>query len=153
MNDSVFNPEQFLGTTTDETGETTFTPVPVGEWTGQIKKVEARSGTAQSTGRPWYSLDVIWSVLDDEVKTRTRMEEPTVRQSLFLDVNEGGQLAWGTNKNVRLARLRAAVGQNRSGKPWAPSHLEGQMAKIRVTHRPHQETGDPMAEVSAVSAL
>ena len=50
MSDSVFNPDLFLSTTTDQAGDTRYTPVPVGEWTGQVKDVKARRTHSDKTG-------------------------------------------------------------------------------------------------------
>lgn len=153
MNDSVFNPDLFLSTTTEETGETRYTPIPVGEWTGQVKSVSARRTHSEKTGLDYTFLEVQWTILDDEVRQALGIDAPQCRQSFILDLTDSGSLDFGKNKNIRLSRLRDAVGQNSPGRPWAPSHLEGQMAKVKVVHRPHQETGEPMAEVSAATAL
>jgi hypothetical protein len=153
VSDSVFNPDLFLATSTDETGDTRYTPVPTGEWRAQVRKVDARRAHSEKTGLDYTFLDVQWVILDESVRETLNIDEPRVRQSLILDLTPAGGLDFGRSKNVRLNRLREAVGQNTQGKPWRPSDLEGQMATIRVTHRPHQETGEPMAEVSAVTVL
>lgn len=153
MSDSVFNPDLFLSTTTEEAGDTRYTPVPVGEWNGQIKSVSARRNHSEKTGLDYTFLDIQWTITDAEVKQALGMEEPSCRQSFILDLTPTGSLDFGKNKNIRLNRLREALGQNRTGRPWAPSHMEGGMARVKVTHRPHPETGDPMSEVSAVTSL
>lgn len=153
MSDSVFNPDLFLSTTTEQTGDTRYTPIPVGEWTGQVKSVSARRNHSEKTGLDYTFLEVQWTILDDEVKQALGMTEPQCRQSFILDLTDAGSLDFGKNKNIRLNRLRDALGQNQPGRPWAPSHMEGQMARVKVTHRPHQDTGEPMAEVTSATSL
>jgi len=148
--DSTFNAEQFVGIATDQAGETKFYPVPVGEYLAQIDKVEARGGIDKN-GNPWRALDISWAILDDGVKAELQMEKPTARQNIFVNVTPQGGLDWGRNKNIALGRLREAVGQNRPGRAWSPTHLMGQMAKVNVIHVPDQN-GDPRAEVNKVAS-
>jgi hypothetical protein len=79
------------------------------------------------------------------------MAEPSVSQSLMLDMTESGALAVGTNKNVNLGRLREALGQNVSGRPWSPNMLQGQVARISVKHRLWEDK--TFAEVKGVVKL
>ena len=122
---SSFNPETFLFTETTSSFETAVVPVPVGEWSAIIKSIKPR---VLSDGRG--VLDVYWIVLDEEVKAELDMAEPMVRQSIWLDLDDNGNLADGKNKNVQLGQLRDAVSQNRKGQPWAPGMLINQMAKV-----------------------
>ena len=62
------------------------------------------------------------------------MAEPTVRQTIWLDLTESGSLDFGKGRNVGLGRLRDALGQNETGKPWQPGMMVGGVAKIKVTH-------------------
>lgn len=153
MSDSVFNPDLFLSTTTEEAGETRYTPVPVGEYNAQVKSVTARRNHSEKTGLDYTFLDIQWTILDAEVKEALGMEEPSCRQSFILDLTPNGALDFSKNKNIRLGRLREALAQNRTGRPWAPSHMEGGMARVKVIHRNREDTGEPQAEVSAVTAV
>lgn len=155
MSDSTFNPDQFLSTTTDQVGETKFYPCPVGDWNAQASKVEAKvieSGPgSQEPGKKFTVLEITWDILDEEPKRQCEQDRVTVRQSIFLDLTPGGGLDFGKNKNVTLSRLREALGQQRSGRQWAPSHITGGTAKVRVVHDPDKTTGDPRARVSMVA--
>ena len=148
--DSTFNAEQFIGAQSDQAGETKFYPVPVGEYLAQIDKIEARGGIDKN-GNPWRALDVLWHILDDGVKAELQTEKPLARQNIFVNVTPQGGLDWGRNKNIALGRLREAVGQNRPGRPWSPTHLQGAMAKVSVIHEPDQN-GDPRAVVNKVAS-
>lgn len=126
---STFNPDTFLNTESTEANATQYTPCPEGEFNASIKAIKPRVLT---DGRA--VLDVTWIVDDETARQETGMAEPSVRQTLWLDVTESGGLDFGKGKNVGLGRLRDAVGQNQSGKPWAPGMLVGQVAKVKVAH-------------------
>ena len=126
---STFDPNAFLNTETDESNATTYTPVPEGEHQASIKAIKPRVLT---DGRA--VLDVTWVVDSEEARNETGMAEPTVRQTLWLDTTESGGLDFGKGKNVGLGRLRDALGQNETGKPWQPGMMVGGVAKIKVTH-------------------
>lgn len=150
MTDSSFNPDVFLQQTTSEEMETHFRPCPPGDWRAIIDDVSARRGVSEK-GNAWTMLNVTWEVLDGEPKQATGLERVLVRQSLFLDLNEDGSLASGVNKNVRLGKLRDAVGQNTGG-PWSPAMLKGAgPALIHVVHDANpNDPEDIRAEVTRV---
>jgi hypothetical protein len=128
-NQGVFDPDTFMSMSTEEADETKFRPIPEGEYNAVITKIEGRTPKGNSI------LDITWAIDDESVRAETGMENPMVRQSLFLDINKEGGLERGANKNVQLGRVRAALGQNNPGQPWSPGMMEGQVAKIAVKHR------------------
>lgn len=154
MSESVFNPETFMGTTTEQAGDTTYTPPPAKEYERmQVMKVEGRQITSKKTatfGQTYTMIEVTWELLDDDARKVTANDHPTARQSIFVDTLASGALDFGKNKNVPLGRLRDAVGQNKSGKKWAPSHLMGQFARGVVKHETNDETGEVRGVVSRV---
>jgi len=77
--------------------------------------------------------------------------EPKVRQSLMLDVRADGALEFGKGKNVGLGRVREALGQNSTGRPWSFPMLGGQLAKVKVKHRLDTATGRTYVEVTDVA--
>lgn len=146
---SSFKPDTFLNTETSDANATNYTPVPEGEFTASIKVVKPRVLT---DGRA--VLDVTWIVDDETARQETGMAEPTVRQTIWLDVTETGGLDNGKGKNVGLGRLREAVSQNQAGKPWMPGMLVGQVAKVKVSHSIDKRDGVTIqAEVKAVLPL
>lgn len=146
---SSFSPEIFLNTETESANATEYVPVPEGEFPASIKALKPRILT---DGRP--ILDVTWTVDDETVREETGMAEPVVRQSIWLDITESGGLDFGKGKNVSLGRLRESVGQNQSGKPWAPGMLVGQAAKIKIEHSIDKRDGKTIqADVKAVTTL
>jgi hypothetical protein len=156
VSESVFNPDTFLGTVTDQAGDTTYTPPPAKEYPhAQIIKVDGRQITSKKAatfGQTYTMIEVTWELIDDEAKKATGMDHPTARQSLFVDTLASGALDFSKNKNVQLGRLRDAVGQNKNGKKWAPAHLLGQNARVMVKHETNDETGEVRGVVSRVAA-
>lgn len=150
--DTTFNVEAFENSQFTDANSTEYVPVPVGEYTGVVDKYKIRS-----TDKGFVLLDVTWKIDDATVAEETGMENPTIRQSLFLDISDSGGLEFGKGKNVALGRLREALNQNKSGEPWTFGMLVGQVAKIAVTHRADTKT-EPgktimRAEVSGVTSL
>lgn len=144
---STFDPDQFMNTQTNESNDTAFVPIPVGEYQAAATKVEA--GTAGD--KP--VLNVTWAITDQAAKDATGLDSPTVRQTIWLDLNGQGGLDNGRGKNVGLGKLREALSQNRPGQPWSPGQIMGQVANIKVTHRNGKEPGEVYAQVAAVAAL
>lgn len=142
---STFNPDAFMNTAISEANDTKIVPIPEGDHIAAVKEIKGRV----AKDRP--ILDVIWLVDSDEAKQATGMETPQIKQSIFLDFTETGALDMSKGKNVQLGKLRAALGQNVSGKPWMPGHLIGGVAKIKITHRVDGE--DIFADVKTVTAL
>lgn len=149
---SEFDPDVFLGTETEDSTDTKIIPVPEGQYLAVVDKVQARKST-RDDGSEFYVLDVTWAIDDPAVAEATGRDQNSVRQSIFLDVNENNSLDMGTGKNVQLGRLREALGQNKSGKAWSPNHMQGQAAQVMVSHRPDREDPETFyAEVKRVAA-
>lgn len=141
---STFNPDSFMNTSTSEANDTNRIPVPEGDWTGVIKEVKPRAAKESAI------LDVIWGIDDEEVARVTGMKSPQIRQSIFLDITEAGGLDCGKGKNVQLGKLREAVGQNQKGRQWSPGMLVGAVAKVKVTHKPYEDS--LQANITGVTA-
>lgn len=127
----MFNPEAFLNTETSEATSTQYTPIPEGEYNAVIKSV---TGRVTDSGKA--ILDVMWT-LDAEGNEEAHGRD--VRQSVFLDITEGGALASGKGQNVPLGRLREAVGQNVPGQLWSPNQLPGNVALVSVKNRQYED--------------
>ena len=143
---STFNPDSFLNTTVTEASSTAYVPVPEGDFTAAVKEIKSRA-----TPNGAAILDVTWSIDDASVEAATGMKNPTVRQSVFLDITEAGGLDTSKGKNISLGKLREALGQNTAGKPWQPGMLIGGVAKINVKHRLVED--NVYADVKGVAKL
>ena len=150
---SSFNTEQFFQTSTKDAHDTELIPVPEGVYDAVVTKLELKKFDGKDGKPDSHLLEITWSILDHDgsVAKKTGLPENKVRQACFLDI-ENGSLTHGAGKNIRLGQLREAVGQNKPGKAWSPSHLNGAQAKVLVGHRPDRD--DPKiiyGEVKKVS--
>ena len=113
-NVSAFDPELFQNTTQEAEFSTEEIPVPEGEYNAAIASVKPRQGGDS------VMLDLFWKIDSPGIEDADgRMS----KQTIFLDINDGGQLDFGKGKNVQLGRLLAAL--NLNGKPWTPQGLKG----------------------------
>ncbi len=140
---STFNPNEFMNTSYKEANETRYTPIPEPEagdgWNAQVTELKARKVKTKD-GDEKAVLDITWNILDDAVKQAVGMDKPTVRQTLWLDFTpDGKSLDFGKGKNVKLGRVRDALGQNKSGKAWKPSDMMGGLAKVATKNTPSED--------------
>lgn len=135
---STFDPEGFLNSEYTDATATKIEPVPEGEYNAQIENVTAKKIETKD-GDERIIMEVIWEILDDDVKSQLGLDKVTVKQGLFLDLSEEGSIDMSKGRNVRLGKLRDAIGQNKSGKPWAPGNMIGCSAVIDVVQRPDKQ--------------
>ncbi len=114
-----FDKETFMNAEVVGAMETHYTPVPEGEWQGYVKEVDPR----EVNDRP--VLDLTWVIIDDRVKEQLGIDEPTVRQTLWLDVDSNGAIEFGPNKNIDLGRVREVAGLNDPSQPFNFRMLQG----------------------------
>lgn len=133
---SVFDPESFLDTEVPEELSTEITPVP------EYDAVPGMVKPGSLTVRQHYNaekdhtstiLNLDWVVDDQEARDVTGRPEPTVRQTIFLDLDANGSISTEKGKNVALGRVYEAVGLN--GKKPTLRMLEGRAAKLRIRHQ------------------
>ena len=156
MNESLFNAESFLQQSVTGALDTAFPTIPAGEYPAIVKKIEARQ--MQNTKEPekgdFTVLDIHWGIDDAAAKAETGLDEPTCRQSLFLDLDENGQLDVSPKKNIGLGRLREALGLNNPDKPFSFGDLMNQPALVRVEHKPNaNDPENPYANVTKVAEV
>lgn len=151
----TFDPQSFLGEETTEQMDTKFPLIPQGEYPALVKGIDARQQESTKVpGEVWTILDITYAIDDQAVREETGLPEPTIRQSLFLDLGEDGKLETGTGKNVNLGRLREALGLNQPGQAFNFNMLVGQACTVQVTHNP--DKNDPeivYSNVKKVAAL
>ena len=151
----TFDPASFLMQETSDQMDTQFVLIPAGEYPAMIKTVEARQ--QQNPNDPtvlWTILDVTYAIDDAGVREETDQTEPTIRQSIFLDLGDDNKLDTGKGKNVNLGRLREAVGLNQPGQAFSFGALVGQACVVAVKHTPDKK--DPeitYANVNKVAKL
>lgn len=146
----MFDANAFLDMQVTETNDTKVIPVPVGEYTALISKIEVRPWQSKKDpSKSGLSLDVTCEIDDQAVKEFLGRDKITVRYSPMLDINDAGMLDMGKGKNIGLGRLREATDLNVPGQPFSFNMLMGRVLKVAVTHRIDGE--DVFAEVKSVA--
>ena len=131
--DSTFDPQTFMAQETSGEMETRYTPVPAGDYTATIDDIAVREAGDS------ILLDVTHLIHDSELAEKMGMERLSVRQGIFLDIEPNGVIALGPNKNVKLGRLREAIGQNKPGS-WNFQMLKGAgPLRISVSIKPDKD--------------
>ena len=156
---STFDPVAFESMVIDEANETTVTPVPEGVYEGlidsvRVKGIELQRG--ERAGQTVPILEVTWMLTDEDGKLKKLLnrEKVTVRQDLWLDVNDQGGLSFGPNQNVKLGQLRELCGLNKPGKPFSFKMLEGQGPfAVHVQVTVNEEQGKTYDKVTNVTSL
>jgi hypothetical protein len=67
---------------------------------------------------------------------------PPIRGGFFLDLTDSDELDLSDGANLRLGRLREAVGLNVKGQSFNPRQLGGRMVKVKVTQRVSADNPD-----------
>lgn len=148
----TFNADDFMNETIEDAMDTEFKVCPQGEFLAQLADEQPdliRHGTSTKTGQVWKGIRLIWNVLDEKVKAELDRETVSVRQEFFLDLDDEGKLALGAGKNVRLGKLRDALGLNQG--PFNFNMLKGAgPARIKVGHE-RGSNGETYAKVTSVT--
>ncbi len=148
MSPSAFDPDAFAANTTSDTTDTTFAPVPAGEYTAVIEDVVIRSTDYGPVA------DVVWSIDDNALRSELGREKITVKQGVFLDVKNGPNgptLDMGKGKNISLGRIRDALDMNTKGQSFSMNMLKGAgPARIRVVQKPAKDSDEIYANVKSV---
>lgn len=149
----MFDPNAFLEMSVDQSNDTVSIPVPVGEYLAIAEKIEARPWQSKSDpSKAGMALDILWNIDDANVKALLGRDKVTVKQGIMLDVTPEGGLDMGKGKNIGLGRLREATNLNTPGRAFSFRQIEGQMAKVKVTHRLDPNKPDVIyAEIVAVA--
>lgn len=141
---STFDPELFMSQTTEGEMSTHSTPIPEGDFIATVDDAKPREIETKDGAR--VVLDVTLELVGrdggqpiDDLKADLGRQKITVRDSLFLDIDASGAISTAKGQNVRLGRLREAVGQNTGG-VWSPTMLKGAgPVVVRVTQRPDKD--------------
>ena len=149
---TAFNPEQFEQTAIDGANQETFINVSDGDYPAYIESTEFRELQDSSPEQPRVVADITWVIPDDDLAEELGLDEIKVRQGIFLDLEpQTFAIQFGTNKNVNLGRLRAALDLNDPGTPFSWSDLIGKAATITVVQEAARN--DPTQMYSRVRGI
>jgi len=144
-----FDPNTFLNATFDETNDTKVIPVPAGEYLALAEKVDVKSWSSKDGSSSGIKLEIVWDILDDNVKALLGRDTVKCNQQQMLDLTDTGALDFGKGKNVGLGRIREALDMNTPGQPFSFGMIQGRMAKVVVSHRVAGE--DIYAEIKKIA--
>ena len=145
---SVFNKDLFLNTQVTQSLSTSRPAIPEHESRLCCKSFDIR------TPKESVIMDIQWIVDSEEARNATNMDEPTVRQSIFLDLDESGFLDTREGKNIQLGRLRKALNQNNEGQAWSPSMIVGGVCMGKITQRPNdKDVTSPYNDVEYLTSI
>jgi len=143
--------EQFMSSGTTSAHSTERSLVPAGQYlltilddvgAEEYKTIHMRKGVGQSRDgepRPWMLMNV-------PMQIQQRLDDPSdqscqgrlVTYTLFLDLETNGEEILGLDTapgaNIKLGKLRDAVGQNNEGEAWNPHMLGGNAVTGDVRH-------------------
>lgn len=140
---STFNLEAFSQTPINQAFDTKYVPHPQGEYLMVIKGpfMDEKATKLRTTEKGQVILDVVYETDGTQLtpdgkplKDELGMDTGTVRQSIFLDIEPAGGLSAARGKNVKLGKLREALGQNDPSKPWSFTNLIGGVVKGTIKH-------------------
>lgn len=116
----MFDVNDFLTAPIEGATSTEYELVPDDEYAMVVSKLAGRE-----TKNSQKLVEIFWRI---DAPGNELAHEKLVKQTIWLDLNEAGNLDFGKGKNVQLGRLRAAVNQNEPGSVWNFAMLEGQPA-------------------------
>ena len=139
---SLFDTSSLLEQTYDEEIDTNFYLCPPGEYQAQITELRLREGQSQKVKVTWTNLDIVWDILDENLKVNMNMQKVQVTQQLFwfLKLDQNGDIAlparpdWSVNRNMPLKRVMRAVGFGDKVTDFSLAKLKYQTAYVRVEH-------------------
>lgn len=142
-----FDASEILNTSVDKAMSTDYINIPEGKYPGVIG-ADIKVRGVDVDGQSRLVLDIPWSISDPEVAKATGRERNLCSMGVFLEM-DGSQISTAEGANVKLGRLRAAVGQNDGS--WRPADLSGAAALCTITHS--LSKGVPYANVTDVEPL
>lgn len=150
---SPFDADAFMNTTYDQAMDTQMSNMPDGEYTAMIgdfnssalKTINTKNGARQVLEIPFVLTD------DGSLSSKLGPREQYVhRETYWLDFDANGNLAFGPDKNLRLGQLRAAIGQNEKGVPWAPGMMRN-MGPLKIAIKTTSDKNDPDKKYTNIS--
>jgi len=117
----TFNPDTFLDTDVKADFSDKYVPIPPGRYIATID--EAPPIVRMTKDGPVVNIKFV--IDDPELTERLNIRNPSAVMSIWPDLESDGSLSVGVNKNVKLGRLRAALGQNDAKRAWNWNHLRG----------------------------
>lgn len=155
-----FDADKFLNSTTQGAMATVVLVCPEGEYRAFVddgdKAIQVRSFKGKDGKPDSHQVQVLWAITGDQPPNQfLKREKVLVPQTVWLDVDENGDLDMSEGKNVGLGRLRRALNQNEASQAWNPLMMKGKGPCLIKTGQRADEK-DPTikyAEVTRVATI
>ena len=139
-----------------EANATKRDPLPIGETTAQVSKMDFADGEYIDKNtkekKTWNRLDVTLEITDPEYLKQIgdgTQQKAIIFHGIMLDMN-GGQIAVGPNKNIKLGQFRAAC--NANGQPLGA--CMGNMVRIQIGQKPNpKQEGEVISEIVGLTQV
>lgn len=159
MTTSIFDPSQYLDSTTTEAGEKRDNLPTTQEYNAEIGEVTSRASQGRKdTTQTYLFFDFPMTInLKDEypdLAAKIGIDKLTMKYGTSVDLTESGAMDWSKGKNSGLRILREATGTNVSGQPWNARMLTGRRVRVAIKYREYPEgTGNLLEDVKSVAKI
>lgn len=146
---SAFDPISFLSAQHEGANATKIPPVPIGEYSAQIDKVEYSPQLikkGERAGQTMHKVNLFCKLIAPGVD---EADGKIIRYELILEMTPSGAIDMAKDKNVRLGRLREALDMNSSAFSFAA--MQGRMLKASTTQ--DQDPEDPEMQYSRIKTV
>jgi len=148
---SAFDPSTFLDATFTE-ALVKRPPLPVGDYTAIIDKLEGRKWTSKDGSKAGGAWDVALVLqVPAETQASLNLKDPTItlRDSIMLDVTDNGTLDMSLGKNNKLRKYREACDLNKPGEPFSARMFVGRVITVKLGHEIYE--GEPVERINGVA--
>lgn len=158
---SIFDPSQFLDSTTTDAAEKRDNLDTTKEYIAEITDVTARA----NQGRKEDNKDKTYLAFDFPVRINLKDEYPdiaakigidqlTMKWGTLVDLTEGGAIDWSKGKNNGLRMLREATGTNVAGEAWSARMMVGRRIRVQLKLREYPEgSGNWLEDIKAIGKV
>lgn len=157
-----FDPDTFMNQNVDQPLAENFTPIPTGDYQMMVGDFDRSAfGVAKWTDkqsgeeREQITFECPMVLQAPEVAAKMQRDKLVSTYRMFIDLDATGQIDASPDKNVKLGRLRKALGQNNPGLPWNFNMLKNQGPVMgRIGHREDKHDKErKFAEVVSVAPM
>jgi hypothetical protein len=128
------------------------TPIPVGEYKSVVGDVVLEAFPGKKDPSKTYLRCTVSHQLDDAgLRESLKREKVIIIQDFLVDLTESGDIDFGPDRNIKLGRLRAALGLNSPLEPWSFPMFKGRVCMVKVGHELYE--GEPQSRVFNTTKL
>jgi len=148
---SQFDPQAFLDVSMEEALEKREV-LPVGDYTAIIGEVSARAWTGKKdptkSGIAW-DLPLTIDIPAELQASLGLASTLTLKDSIMLDLTDGGTIDTSKGKNGRLRMYREALDMNKPGEGFSARRMQGQVLTVKIGHEIYQDA--PVERITGVA--